>query len=264
MADRFYRPEDLVTLPVRDVVGTLALSAQLVTAAAHYEKTTAVPLPAPLSNALDALRAIRAELEVVQPPAASIPAKIRSADSVEDNAVAAFADWLHAFMRLPLGNLAGDAARGIFAECFGDGDLSFLKLKPLKEWAEVEARLKVIVTKDLAPKIAALGGKPILDHLELAHRAYGVAVGATVVLLQEAPPAVRIKTNAVQKAIRVYVVRVSGSIDDLDPETEVRAEALLKPLTEWVSPVREAKHETTTSPAATTTTPTTTSPAAVK
>ena len=72
---------DLVALPVRDGADTLALSAQLATAAAHWQKPPqgkARPLPASILSALGDLAETRADLEAVQPKSAPPAPTVRA------------------------------------------------------------------------------------------------------------------------------------------------------------------------------------------
>lgn len=58
-------------------------------------------------------------------------------------------------------------------------------------------------------------------------------------MTQVAPPAdapkVREAFDALTSAMRRYVVRVASSVDESSPRSEARAEALLEPITAWVS-----------------------------
>lgn len=241
MAKRSYLPEDLVELPVRDTNDTLVLTAQLLTAAQAEDqapdgKGQTHPLPAPVASARDDIASERAALEEVSVPEPPRPAGVRAADKVEDNAVNALHGFLSAFLRLPEDHPQRGEAAAIFAVFFGDGSLEFITWRPIKEWAEVEKRLKALDAAGLEPRLAALGGKVFLDHLRTAHVAYGRALGITEAPPAEMPANVRERLDALLRAVRIYVVRVGASRDDKHPATLTRAVALLRPLAEWDSP----------------------------
>src|SRR5438477_230321 len=122
MANRSYRPEDLVELPVRDPDDALALASQLAAAAAHEEKPAhgkGHPLAAPLAHALADVQAARAELEEASKPVPARPRNVKTADRVEDNAVGALSDWFKAFLRLPEETPARKEAAVLHAAFFG-------------------------------------------------------------------------------------------------------------------------------------------------
>ena len=89
--------------------------------------------------------------------------------------------------------------------------------------------------------LASLGGTPFLTHLRAVHATYGAAAGVTQVAPEIDAPKVRAALDALTAAMRRYVVRVASSVDESSPRSEARAEALLKPITTWVSdPVAKA------------------------
>ena len=127
------------------------------------------------------------------------------------------------------------------AAIFGDAGLGFLKLKAKLEWAQVEVRLKRFDDRTLAADLAAIGGTPFLTHLRATHETYGAAAGVTQVARVAETAKVRAAFDALTAAVRRYVVRVSSSVDEASPRSEARADALLAPLTNWVSaPVTKA------------------------
>jgi len=167
------------------------------------------------------------------------PPVVRAADVVEDNAFGALVDWLKSFARLP-GERHDEAAEaqtvldGVFA-----AGLELLKIRPVDEWQEAEARLKLLADDGHNDTIAKLGGKPFLDELAVAHEAYGEALGITVVKPVVDSPAIREALTDAIDELRGYVLTVSSLVKKKDATTAAMAARLLAPLIHWRdSPVK--------------------------
>jgi hypothetical protein len=126
----------------------------------------------------------------------------------------------------------GDDAEKARMRLFGDG-LEFVNWKVEKEWAIVHSKIAIIDTQEegILPILQSLGAMPILEHLRKVHATYGNTIGTTQV--PEESPAVREKRDALLESMRIYVVRVSASVEPDDPGTKERADALLRPLMQW-------------------------------
>ncbi|MFT3773773.1 MAG: hypothetical protein QM820_51020 [Minicystis sp.] len=98
-----------------------------------------------------------------------------------------------------------------------------------QERAVAESKLGVITAENLAPEFAALGGAQILTHVQETHTAYVATIEAAKVAPQELT-LIREKLDALADAMQVYVVRV---VERGKPETQKRADELLRPLLEW-------------------------------
>lgn len=58
-------------------------------------------------------------------------------------------------------------------------DMSWLSLKFNEQWAQAQRRLDRVASEDLRGAIRELAGEGFLDEVELAHKAYGEALGIT-------------------------------------------------------------------------------------
>ncbi len=113
------------------------------------------------------------------------------------------------------------------------GGLAFLAVKPANEWQEAEIRIRLIAEKGHDKTIEQLGGKPFLDHLAIAHTAYGEALGITAVKQVVETPAIRVARDAAVEVIRGYVLRVVALVRKSDPEAEALSQRLLAPIVNW-------------------------------
>ena len=227
---RTFKPREATTLPRLDAVSAVALSLLLIDAAEAPPLPDAPALP---QSVADALADVRVEVAALQLANAALDDKpgVRDADRAEDNAFTLTRDWLAAWARLPKGHPLGDKARALLGRLFADG-LDFIRLPVEQERAVAEGKLGVIAAEKLAPELAALGGASILAHLEETHAAYVAAIDAAKV----APPElllVREKLDALADALQLYVVRVVATVERGKPETQKRADELLRPLLEW-------------------------------
>jgi hypothetical protein len=227
---RSFSANSLVRLPRLSARSAARLLQELLVAASDEKK-----LPAAIAADRDEMKAAHAELsaelnkrlagEGEEPP------QVRAADSVEDNAFGALFDWLSAWARLPGAPMAGEV-EAILQAVFPRG-LAFLAIRPSDEWQEAELRLNLLKEKGFDTTIVKLGGKPFLDELERAHKAYGEALGITTVKTSPEAPALREARDAALDAVREYVLRVTAHVRKKDPQTTALAERLLAPLSVW-------------------------------
>jgi len=232
MPERTFTPGDLVTIPVLDAPKAIAMGQALDQAARG-----AKDLPPLVQKALDQVRATQVVLAdalatKVGDAAGASPDVTRAADQVIDAVWRAFHAWLQAFTRLPT-NLATDqvaSAQQLLGEFFADG-LQFTQAAYRAEWAESGARLQRLAQTGQDAVVRTLGGDVFLKALATAHQAYGEALGLTADRAAPAVPA-RLKEplQAFQTALRTYIVRVAGQVDDDDPQTVALARKLLAPL----------------------------------
>ncbi|APR82539.1 Hypothetical protein A7982_07888 [Minicystis rosea] len=176
---------------------------------------------------------LRDQVGLAGAPGSADNAATTLADRRIDACWSALHDFLTAFGKLP-DVPAAEEALAIKATIFPDG-LKFILLTYELEWAESEARLQRIKAQGLDKRIEKLGGRIFLDALTDAHAAYGKVLGMTQVQPEGAatPPSVREALNAFTDALRKYVAKVMGSVEDDEPETQALADALLAPLASW-------------------------------
>jgi hypothetical protein len=205
----------LVTLPRLTAISTARLIEELLSAAKAEKKLPAsiVPDRDDLTQAQDALNL---ELAKRQTGEGEDTPVVRTADTVEDNAFGALFDWLSAFARLPPSSHPESAeASTVLQSVFADG-LAFLAVKPHDEWQEAEIRTRLLADKGYDKTIEKLGGKPFLDEVATAHKAYGVALGITAVKLAPESPAIREARDTAIYLIRSYVLRVAALVRKSD------------------------------------------------
>ena len=158
---------------------------------------------------------------------------VAASDRVEDNAFGALFDFLSAWARLPAEKHPASAeASTVLREVFAGG-LAFLAVRPHDEWQEAEIRLRVIADKGHEKTIAQLGGQPFLDHLAVAHKGYGEALGITTVKAAVETPAIRVARDAAVVVVREYVLRVAALVRKSDPQSEALSQRLLAPIVNW-------------------------------
>lgn len=94
-----------------------------------------------------------------------------------------------------------------------------------------------------------LGGKPFLDEITSAHKAYGEALGITAVKVAPESPAIRVARDNATDVIRSYVLRVAALVRKSDPQTEALSQRLLAPLVNWrARPAKAAEAEPVAAP----------------
>lgn len=246
---REFSADSLVTLPKLNVDSALALW-QALQAGVVAEKT----LPKVLLPSWQGVKSAGKELfQAAQTRLADSgklpPVERRKADIVVDNAVGALDQLLQAWARLPDTFPQAQVAAATRQTLFPDG-VGFLKLSFEQQWAQIDRRLALIKSAGLDADIAQLGGEVFLTNLEEAHKAYGQALGLTVV--PEAPAvlvALRDPLAAFTSALRKYVVQVTAYADDDKPATVALSERLLRPLAAWTSKTPKSAGESETPPA---------------
>jgi hypothetical protein len=231
-AVRSISAETLVILPRLSGLSAARLLRELLSAAKAEKKLPPFIIPdrdelAVVLEALHVELAKRVSGEGEETPV------VAAADRVEDNAFGALFDFLSAWARLPADQYPASAeASTVLREVFA-GNLAFLAVRPHDEWQEAEIRLRLIGEKGHEKTIAQLGGQPFLDHLAVAHKAYGEALGITTVKAAVETPAIRVARDAAVEVVRGYVLRVAALVRKSDPQSEALSQRLLAPIVNW-------------------------------
>jgi hypothetical protein len=247
---RSFTASSLVTLPRLTAVSTARLMQELLNAAKAERK-----LPASIATDRDevaeAYQVLQAELAKRLAAESEDGPVVRAADMVEDNAFGALSDWLSAWARLPGDRHPESADAAAVLQAIFPSGLTFLTIRPSDEWQEAEVRMRLIADKGHDDAIARLGGKPFLDELRIAHKAYGEALGITAVKQASETPALREARDTATDVVRAYVLRVSANVRKKDPESAALAQRLLAPLVNWKDrPARVSASSEPSAPAA--------------
>lgn len=226
---RRYDADSVVTLPVLRATGAYALGTALLSAAeVDGPPTLARGAHARLKSAVTALGAA---LAAVAPKQGYSPEAVQ-ADTTLDACCSALFHWLDGWARLPEAPEAASAS-AVLKDIFPKG-LDFTQIVYPDQWAESESRLQRLVKLGHDKTVRALGGTPILERLQSAHKAYGLVLGITTA--PEAPErneaARRAPLDAVLDALREYVLKVAAQAEQDDPASEALRDRLLAPLTE--------------------------------
>jgi hypothetical protein len=232
MSQRTFEPIDLVSLPSGlSARALVTLVTELDTAARPHAAALSALVTSALGDARSKAGVLEVEIGRVVPPELNLPA--RKADRAVDTAFSICFHVLQQKARLPDTFPQGKRARVLLGRLFPER-LAILRHAYKIEWQETGEVLRAIDQEKLEPDLAALVGAEVVANMRETHGAYGVALGITVV---HTPfePAVRERMDAVAHALRVYVVRVSASVDASDPASAARAADLLRPLAEWES-----------------------------
>lgn len=231
-----YTASEVIQLPRFTAVGAMALGEQLLTAAKPAKKQLVKGVArvlATLASRHDELAsALRDQVSLSEGGEASEDAV--QCDRILDGCWSGLHDFLTAFTKLPPGAPEAAEASSLKAAIF-TGGLKFLQLTYVLEWSESELRIQRMRKSGLDERIEALGGKRFLSALEAAHAAYGKALGVTApaATAAAAPPSVRDALAAFTEALRAYVIKVMGSVEPDEPETQELADRLLAPLASW-------------------------------
>ena len=244
--------DTLVSLPRLSGISTARLAHELLSAA-KAEKQLPPSIVPDRDDLTIVLEALHVELAKRVSGEGEDTPRVGAADRVEDNAFGALFDWLSAWARLPADQHPEAAvATTVLQSVFGGG-LAFLAVKPANEWQEAEIRMRLITEKGHDKTIEQLGGRPFLDHLAIAHKAYGEALGITAVKQVVETPAIRVARDAAVEVIRGYVLRVVALVRKSDPEAEALSQRLLAPIVNWrESPAKAGASVDPAAPAATT------------
>ena len=235
--------ETLVILPRLTAISAARLLQELLSAAKAEKKLPAAIVP-DRDDLLQAQETLQVELAKRLTGEGEETPVVRAADTVEDNAFGALFDWLSAFARLPAKAHPEAAQAATVLHSVFAGGLAFLAVRPHDEWQEAELRTRLLAEKGYDKTITLLGGKPFLDEIASAHKAYGEALGITVVKVAVESPAVRVARDNAIDLVRAYVLRVAALVRRSDPNTEALAQRLLAPLVNWRDrPVKAAAAE---------------------
>jgi len=235
---RSYAAQDIVTLPTLNTASAIALGQQLLTAFKAQERLP--QLIAARATALEKAHAALCQALANKPKTQPDPQRTRSSDQAEDQAFSALYDWLYGWCKLPTPE--ADQARTMHAVLFPNG-LKFTHLPYKQEWAEAEAKLARIASEGYDKEIHRLGGKPLLDQLVTAHKAYGESLGITIGSQDPTTTRLRETLLAFNRYLRAYVVAVSAHTDPDEPTSGMLADALLAPLHKWVTYVAVAAED---------------------
>jgi hypothetical protein len=141
-------------------------------------------------------------------------------------------DFLTAFTKLPGVPQAIEAAS--LQTSILPGGLKFILLPYELEWAESETRIQRMEKHNLDARVEALGGGIFIESIKKAHAAYGKALGMTAPTAPGATtPSLREPLDAFAAALKIYIVKVMGHVEDDEPETQALADQLLQPLAAW-------------------------------
>lgn len=221
---RTYSPFGIVTLPRVDANGAIALAKAVESAAA--EQASIEPN---VTAALTSVTTKRGDLQTAKGAGGSTTT-VQDADHTVDDAACALYSLLLAWARLAEYIPEGKTAQMLVNRLFGDG-VAFVNYKVEKEWSVIASILKAIAEEDLEPALVSLGAGPMLAQLKKAHEDYGVAIGVTKAEAES--PEVGVKRDALLDALRLYVVRVAGTVVPGDQASEAKVNAMLRPITEW-------------------------------
>jgi hypothetical protein len=237
-----YTAAEVIQLPRLQASGAMALGGQLLSAAKPHKKA----LPKSVAKALGALDGAHGKLaDAIRDqvsPASPGGEDVVKLDRHVDGCWSGLNDYLTAFTKLPELPETADAA-SLKELIFGKDGLKFILLDYELEWAESDTRLARMRKHGLDARIEALGGGLFLKTLVKAHDAYGKALGmgAPLTAPESAPPSLREALGAFAAALRTYVVKVMGSVEDDEPDTQALADKLLLPLATWdVGPAPKA------------------------
>jgi hypothetical protein len=227
-----YDAVELVQLPRLSAPGALALGERMLAAAKPHKKVLSKSLQKALGTLVDTHVTLSEALRD-QVPAEVLPGNDTVVlDRNLDSCWSGLNDFLTSFTKLP-GTPEADQAAQLKQVIFPDG-LKFILLPYELEWSESETRLKRIAAHGLDSRIKALGGGVFLAALTKAHNAYGLALGMTAPQsTAPSPLGLRPALDRFSAALRTYVVKVTGTVEDDEPDTKELADKLLAPLAAW-------------------------------
>ncbi len=219
---------DYATLPQFGVRVGVAFGRELISAAPQDGSAL-------VKRALDEVVATHRALEQAWQPVAKsgeAPSPKQLADRGLDGAWAAIDMRLGAWERLPSGvypevALAAEVRRTLLPDGLG-----FTQLPYREQWAESDWRVRLIDTDDLGETIEALAGPVFLAELRTAHARYGVALGITEAAPDEdeVPTSMRDHWRAFRDAVKQYVLRLFGTLDETDPAAVAAVKKAVRPI----------------------------------
>ncbi len=228
----YYSAAEVIQLPRLQASGAMALGEQLIAAAKPHKKALSKSLVKAL-GALDSHHgtladAIRDQV-VPEPEEGSETVQL---DRNLDGCWSGLNDFFTGFIKLTGTSQSVEAAS--LQAAILPGGLKFILLPYKLEWAESETRIQRITKHKLDARVAALGGGVFLEAITRAHSAYGKALGMTTPTAPGVtPPSIRESLDAFAAALRTYIVKVMGHVEDDEPETQALADKLLAPLAAW-------------------------------
>lgn len=230
---RSYSPRDLVPLPRVSAPQAFTLSSRLHQARLD-EAVTSGDIAERGERMLASRETLRLAIVAQRAGDGRDPRAALEADRALDDAWSASRDWLGAVVKIGGHLPRASEVRELHSFLFGSG-LSFLNTKYDVQWAESETRIDALRSERNASLVRELGGQAIVDALFAAHEAYGRALGVTRTPVDPGDVRVRGPLDDVLDRVREYVIAVVASVRHDQPETQARADRLLRPLVEWDS-----------------------------
>lgn len=224
-------PTSVYALPRMDLSTGIALGRALIAAASVPPR---LPEEIARSRRLLALR-LDALLEASEGRIALVAdprSPIASAGRRLDSAWSGLASFLEGFTGLSPATSEAVEAAVLLASLFPDG-LEPVRLPPLLEWAESEARLLRIARGGLEPPLRALGAGPFLDVITEVHQTYGKALDERPLAETGggmAPRKLRRQLDAFALALHAHVMGTLAELADGEAESDALASVLLAPL----------------------------------
>lgn len=235
-----YSAADVIQLPRLQASGAMALGGQLLSAAKPHKKVLSKSIAKALS-AFDAQHTALSDAirDQVLPDAEGSVDKVQL-DRNLDGCWSGLNDFLTSFTKLPGVPQAAEAAS--LQAAILPGGLKFILLPYELEWSESETRIQRMEKHKLDARVEALNGGIFLESIKKAHAAYGKALGMTgPTTAGVTAPSIREPLDAFAAALRTYIVKVMGSVEDDEPETQALADKLLLPLAAWdIGPAAKA------------------------
>lgn len=193
------------------------------------------PLPDKIAKSLVRIAACLPLLQqAVEKQGAKLSLSVKEIDHIVDVIIRAVCEIIQAWARMAPFLPQGADAQKVADRIFGEG-LKFLSYATVKQWSIVDAKLKAIDAEGLAPIFQNLGIMPLLQLAQEKNKQYGDIIGTTQA--PEESPEVGAARTALLEEMRTYIIRVVASVDlEEDPQTQARADALLRPIMEWQSP----------------------------
>jgi hypothetical protein len=217
---------NLATLPRTDTAGTIALAAQLLAA---MPPRAPKPIKDAAARVQQASKRLQAAWSAVQ---AGARPNARPFDQAIDRAWGAFFARLDALASFhPGGRVDGAARAAEIKELLFPSGLSFLTLAYTSEWAESEKRLQQMKQLGIEDELSELVGAVFLREVKYHHERYGQVLGMKGPIAEPAElPNVKTPLLALRAALRSYVLKVIGTVDEEDRDSVRSAIAMLAPI----------------------------------